>query len=235
MQKIKKWGWIVSLATAIGVTASLTPLVSQAAYTPSVTTIRVGLYYDANALPSANLQNAGGLGSGFEFGYYDGNRNFVSIGAWTDEIAISMAMDRNMSWHPGTGNSTGEYREGTDGSVVLGCFHICMDTSYETFEEARIAAEPYLESYVKYDSGRFYVMSSQYTTRADAENAIITRGLTNCYIESGTSNTIAVVRTGTNRMIFEFDYGGTRHLGVRPMSINGEKTETWFRGYRYCG
>ena len=218
-----------------GILALINPPAAQAAYTPAVSTLRIGLYYNTTAIPSANLQNVSGFGNGFEFGYYDGNRNFVSIGAWTDESAITMVMDRNMTWYPGAGGGAGEYREGTTGSVVLGCFHILLEASYESFEQAKAAAEPYSDSYIKYDSGQFYVMISQYTSRAEAENAIYSRGLTGCRVEAGTSNTIAVVRTGTNQMVFEYDYGNTRYLGVRPKPINDENPETIFRNNRYNG
>ena len=224
----------IIIALAIGMAAVVTPA-AQAAYTPAFSTLRIGLNYNTTVIPSANLQNAAGLGSGFEFGYYDGNREFVSIGARTGENAITMVMDRNMTWYPGEGGGAGEYREGVSGSVILGCFHIKIDFSYETFEQAKAAAEPYTDSFVKYDSGRFYVMISQYTTRAEAENAMYSRGLSGCIVDAGTSNTIAVVKTGTNQPVFEYDYGEARYLGVRPIPIQNENPESWFRGYKYCG
>ena len=231
----KKPGRVIALAVAAVVLLAIDAPVSRAAYIPPISTLRIGLYYDSTALPSANLQNADGAGSGFEFGYYDGNRDFVPIGAWTDENAISMVIDRNMSWYPGEGGGAGEYREGTDGTPVLGCFHIMVDAYYETFEQAYAQAEVYSESFVKYDSGKFYVMIGQYTTRAEAQDAIGSRELSGCTINAGTSNTIVVVRTGTNRILFEFDYGEEQYLGVRPKPIDDEKSETWFKGYLYCG
>ena len=50
-------------------------------------TVKVGLRYGSSALFSANLENA--VGSGYEFGYFDEGRSFVSLG-WTEETAISM-------------------------------------------------------------------------------------------------------------------------------------------------
>jgi len=235
MQTKKKIGRIMSLLITAGALAPLSQPKSQAAYIPPVSTLRIGLYYNTSELPSANLQNAGGLGSGFEFGYYDDNRDFISIGAWTDENSISMVMDRNMSWYPGEGGGAGEYREGMDGGPTLGCFHIQVDAWYETFEQAKADAEYYSDSFIKYDSGLFYIMINQYTTRTEAENAIWEKGLAGCSVNAGTSNTIAVVRTGTNKLVFEFDYGSARYLGVRPKRINDEKPETWFKGYKYCG
>ena len=218
----------------ISILTTIAPLSSRAAYTPPVSTMKIGLYYNTTALPSGNLQNVNGFGSGFEFGYYDSNREFVPIGVSTGETAITMAIDRNISWHPGAGGGAGEYREGTGGSVVVGCFHI-RTAVYETFEQAKADAEQYQDSFIKYESGQFCVMIGQYTTRAEAESDMSARGLTEGYVDSGTTNTIAVVKTGTNQMIFEFDYEGTRHLAVRPRQVHDEKPETWFKGYRYRG
>ena len=49
--------------------------------------VKVGLKYGSSALFSANLENA--IGEGYEFGYFDEERDFVSLGE-TGEIAISM-------------------------------------------------------------------------------------------------------------------------------------------------
>ena len=49
--------------------------------------VKVGLKYGSSALFSANLENA--VGEGYEFGYYDEDWDFVSLGE-TDEITISM-------------------------------------------------------------------------------------------------------------------------------------------------
>ena len=70
------------------------PLLSAAA--PAATaedTVRVGLYYSGGsngALVSANLENYSGTGSGYDFGYYDGNRQFIRLGG-TAETQISMS------------------------------------------------------------------------------------------------------------------------------------------------
>ncbi|MCL2046228.1 MAG: SpoIID/LytB domain-containing protein [Oscillospiraceae bacterium] len=226
------------LIAMLVLTVSLPPLPVEA-YQPTVETLKIGLFFDTSALPSANLQNVSGYGRGFYFGYYDQNRNFVSIGAWTDETAITMVIDRNMLWYPGEGGGSGEFREGLEGGTVLGCFHIMVNASYDSFEEAKEVALNYAgsygDSYVKFYNGRFYAMMGQYTTRAAAEEAMNARGLSTCVVDAGTSNTIAVVRTGTNKMVFEYDYGTSYYLAVIPRPIDNEKPETWFRGYRYNG
>ena len=50
--------------------------------------VKVGLRYGSSALASANLENA--EGAGYEFGYYDGDRRFVSLGQ-TDVTTITMS------------------------------------------------------------------------------------------------------------------------------------------------
>ena len=225
----------VAFVIAIVALASLTAPVSAASYTPPFQVLRIGLYFGSDVLQSANLQNVSGRGSGFEFGYYDNNREFVPIGAYVEETAISMLMDRNMTWYPGDGGGAGEYREGTQGPTVVGCFHLQLDLAYNSFEEARAVAANYESSYIKFDSGRFIVLMGNYTTRDEANAAIASIGQSGLVVEAGTSNTIAVVRTGTNKMLFEYDYGGSHQLVVRPRSEYGENCETWFKGFRYSG
>lgn len=51
-------------------------------------TIKVGLRYGSSAMSEANLEND--VGSGYEFGYFDSDRNFVALD-WTEEEAITMS------------------------------------------------------------------------------------------------------------------------------------------------
>ena len=211
------------------------------AYEPNASTIRIGLYYDSTALPSANLQNVGGAGNGFEFGYFNSAGSFVPIGAYVDNTAISILMDHNMSWYPGVGGGSGEYRDDTDGTAVVGCFHIQMNTYYSTFEDAKTVAMEYEESFIKYASGNFHVCISNYLTRTEANDAIAERGLSGCSVNAGTANTMTVVKTGTGDVVFEYDGDGTRHLGVMPLARDSDGEEldvmcrTWFKGLIFQG
>ena len=218
-----------------GVVVSAHAPAAGASAIPTVRTMRIGLFFGDGALPSANLQNAEGFGNGFQFGHFDTNRNFVPIGASTSENRISMLMDRNMVWHPGGSVGAGEYREGTSGSVVVGAFHVQLNTIFSTFDEARTEAALHQNAFVKFDSGQFRVLIGNHTTRDAATNAMSALGLTgSAAVEAGTSNTITVVRTGTNVILFEFDMG-TTPLGVMPIPSGNENPETWFRGFRYHG
>ena len=233
--RIKKILTVLSAAALV--ICELAPLTASAAaapYMPPFTTLKIGLYYGTNELPSANLQNVDGFGSGFDFGYFDTNRNFVPIGAWTGESRISMLMDRNMVWHPGSGGGAGEYREGTSGNAVVGCFHVQINAGYGTFEEAKAESEKYQNSFVRYQAGKFLVLVGNHTSRSAAESAMSSLGVSGAAINSGTSNTITVTRTGTAVILFEFEMGATP-LGVMPRPISTERPETWFRGFRYNG
>ena len=225
----------IAFALAVLMVALCAAPVAEASYTPMYSILRIGLYTGTNALPSANLQNVRDYGSGFEFGYFDSNRDFVPIGAYLEENAISILMDRNMTWYSGAGGGSGEYREGVEGPVVVGCFHAQIDIAYSTFEEARAVAENYEDSFVKFHSGRFIVLIGNYATRDETNTAIAGLGLSNLVVESGTSNTVTVVKTGTNTVLFEYDNGASNYLGVMPTSSDGVKCETWFKNYRYRG
>ena len=226
---------ITAMLLAICAMAPLFAPVSLASYTPPYTTLRIGLFYGSTELPSANLQNVSGTGSGFDFGYFDSRRNFVPIGAWTDETRISMMMDRNMFWQAGAGSGAGEYQEGVDSSIVVGCYHVQLNSGYGTFEEAKAEADKYDSAFVRYQSERFLVLIGQYISRAAAENGMAELGIRGTAINSGTQYTITVARTGTSRILFEFDMGTSYQLGVRPRPIDSRSPETWFQNYKYTG
>ena len=224
-----------AMAIVVCIALSLFAPQAQAAYEPPYSTLRIALFFGSGALPSANLQNVSGRGSGFEFGYFNSDREFVPIGAYVDDTAISMLMDRNMSWYAGEGGGSGEYREGTNGSPVVGCFHAQLEVAYDTFAEAKNAAASYAESYVKYVSGKFMVLVGSYNTREEANAAVSSLGAGGLAVEAGTSNTITVVRTGTDVVLFEFDMGTSTYLAVRPRPSGDEQCETWFKRNRYRG
>ena len=217
--------------------ANVTAPTSGASYSPPTTTLRIGLSIGTNIIPSANLMNVDNMGSGYEFGYFD-NRDFISIGAWTGETRITMLMDRNMIWNPTADEGRGQYQEGSAGDVVVGCFHVQLNAGYNTFEEARAEAANYQGAFVRYQSSQqtpFLVLIGNHTTRAAADNAIVSLGIGSAaQVNAGTSNTITVTRTGTNVILFEFDRGATP-FGIMPRASGSEKPETMFKGYRYNG
>jgi stage II sporulation protein D len=78
-------------------------------------------------------------------------------------------------------------------------------------------------------------MIGNYISYEDANSAISNGGYQDCAVSSGNSYTVAVVKTGTNQMLFEFDYAEANYLVVMPVSSDGTKCQTWFKGYRYYG
>jgi len=231
----KSMGLIVLLLIISLLAPQMAP--ASAAFRPRFTTLKIGLSFGSSAVASANLMNADGFGRGFDFGHFDSNRNFVPIGAWTDEHRITMTMSRNMVWHPTADEGRGAFREGTSGNVVVGAFHVMLSHGFNTFEEARAAASMHAGGFVRYQRGRtdpFLVLIGQHISRDAANAAMASLGIPGAEVVTGTQNTIKVVRTGTNHILFEFDAGAVP-LGVMPRSIAGESPETWFRGFRYHG
>ena len=213
------------------------PIFCAAAFASEEDTVRVGLYYDGSstngALVSANLENYKDSGSGYYFGYYNEERDFVMLGT-TSETTISMSQDVNL-----TVNSDGSYTVGvTEGAEVIGCYHLQMDRTYESYELAAAAAAGlkgvYGTAFPVYDKGVFAVCAGSYTSRAEAESAILEHSAS-ASVYSGTAHTVSVTKTGTSEILFEFDGGGSIFLAVEPRPTGAAKPQTWFKGFRYYG
>ncbi len=234
-ERLKKTtSFIISFFMFFSLAAILLPETAGAAYSAPVDNFKIGLYYGSTGLEGANLENASGSGSGYEFGYLDDRRNFVSIGASTDETQISMILDRNMYFNSSTGNyaALGSSTQ----STVVGCYHIQLEKTYSTFSEARAAADTFtsVNAFPKYYRGTYYVCVGAYTSsenaRAAAEGLSINQGYT---INSGTSYTVTVVKTGTSDIILEFDYSTANYLTVKPKGSTNPVT--WFKQTKYYG
>ncbi len=197
------------------------------AYAAENRTIKVGLAHSSAALASANLENS--VGSGYSFGYYDGGNTFIALGS-TDETQISMLKTKNIYLQGGS------YYESNPGNVsgVVGCYHIQLPGSYGSFEAAKNAASTY-GGFPVWASGTYYARVGAYASSGEAESAKSALGLSDGYVVGTTSSGISVTKTKTTKILFQFDGGGSPLLAVRPMSINGEKTVTWFKGYKYYG
>ena len=80
----------------------LLPLFPQTAgargYDP---TVKIGLCYDSAALAAANLQNVTGMETGYAFGYYDEQREFVSTYEIYDENQVTVLKNANL-WRSGS-------------------------------------------------------------------------------------------------------------------------------------
>lgn len=187
-------------------------------------TVKVGLWYGSNALFSANLENS--LGEGFEFGYFEDEREFISLGR-TGETRISMTAAGDIYMN-GSGAYSADIPSG--GYRFLGGWHVELG-GFRDYEEAEDAAREY-GGYPAWISGEFVARFGNYQSRSEAENDIDRYGGDQVVQSSSTGVIVTVTRT--EDILFEFDCGGARDLGVQPEGWRGE-TSTWFKGYKYAG
>jgi len=220
-------------------TCILIPLASPIEAQASIPTrrmLRIGLNYGTGAVPSANLVN--GVGSGFEFGFYDANLVFTPVTS-TTETRISIMIDHNMQWNPGAEFSGQYFSVGTGapaaGSVAIGFIHWRISGGHTTLASAQTQLAGIPDGFIRYSAGNaapFTPMYGNYTSDGAANAA---RRSTSHSRDAGTARTIVVTAMGTNRVLFEFDNGLNTSLifGVRPM--NNARPSTHFRGEQYFG
>jgi len=198
------------------------------------TMLKVGLKYGDNALFSARLQNYNDTlsGSGYAFGYYDGERNFVEL-ASTDEEKITITVDSNAYV---SGNVCYETRP-TNYTIILGAYHIELMTAFESYEEALAVAQSYPKGFVAYIDGEYRVRIGNHASYDESAGVLSETDVLDygAQIVTPSSTGVVVSVTGTDTVLFEFDCSGLHSLGVQPRSVEGEKTVTWFSGYRYYG
>lgn len=232
---------ILAGALVLVMLPALVPCAPRAAasYTAPTDLVRIGIYTKESSgtkktYPSANLQNVSGYGYGYEFGYYDG-RTFVSLGA-TETVTdrVTVIKDKNVGYDIGSRT----YDEGVESSIVVGCYHIRLETNYPDYASARAVADTFtsVNAFVRYENGGFYVLAGEFQSGQDART--VAEGLAisqNYTIDWGTANTVAVVQTGTNKILLEFDCGTKYNLAIRPLSTNGEKTLVYFKNDQYYG
>ena len=213
---------LCSLILMAAVVLPTLPLFTSAA---SADSIRVGLFYGSGALPTANLANE--VGSGYQFGYFEDDNTFTSVGS-TSEEKITMCKDANLYLSGGTYYETAL----ASGSTLVGAYHLQLDGSYGSYDEALSAAQAYPYGFPAYVDGRYVVRFEFYSTAANATKDLGTYPGTTVVGASPTCYT--VTQTATGKILFEFDGGKDRCLGVMPIS-RGATAQTWFKGYQYYG
>ena len=165
------------------------------AYTPTYTTLKIGLVLRlVGTCRRLICKTLRGMAAAMSSAYWDDDRNFVSLGASTSEVKITMLRDRNMVYD----SSDNSYEPGSTGSVVVGCYHIQLNSSYSSYSAALAAVSGYDSGFVKYSNGNYYGMIGNYTSSTEASAAISSYGLTGCAVNCGSSYTMTVVATGTN-------------------------------------
>ncbi|MGI5984622.1 MAG: SpoIID/LytB domain-containing protein [Clostridiales bacterium] len=181
-------------------------------------TVKVGLYYYIDgrntALSSASLENK--VGSGYQFGYYDSSRVFHAVGS-TPETRLTMVPNVNTAVSGGT----------------VGCYHIKLLNTYRDFNSAQSAASQYADGFPAYINGAYYVMVGNYQNQSAANSARVSLGISGD-VFTGSNRCVAVTRTGTTKVLFEFDMGDSANLAIRPVAGNS-KAVTWFKQKTYYG
>lgn len=190
-------------------------------------TLRVGLAYGSNALVSANLENNTGYGAGYRFGYYDNALNFVELGRTGSNITqLTMVKAQNV-WVSGSSYSTSN-----NGGALIGCYHVLVSDGYSSFSQAQQAAQGYADGFVAWIDGQYQVRVGAYDTQAEAQVRADSMGGT---VVATSSYAINVTQTGKAQILFQFDGGSSKALGIMPDVTGAGETRTWFKGYRYPG
>ncbi len=179
--------------------------------------IKVGLRYDSSALFSANLEND--VGSGYEFGWFDEERDFISVG-WTEEEAISMTASGSIYL-----SSDGTYSPSGSG-WEMGPWRVEV-TGFDDYDEALEAARD-MGGWPAWIHGEYVARTGCYGSRSEAEDAA---GRYGGQAVKASDTGITVTITRTDEIIFEYD-DVTSALGVEPQ---GQNTATWFKNNRYAG
>lgn len=194
-------------------------------------TMRIGLYYNDTVVAVGNLENV--TGSGYRFGYYDADRVFHPLAA-TDETKISVMISRNLYLTSG-----GLYVFESGGAVdTVGCFHIQTPGEYEDYDSAWAVAGQLENGFVAYIGGKYYARAGSYASRTEAQAAADTFMVAGCTVGETTAYGYSVVKTGTTKILFQFDglqTGETNALGILPGTDDSVKTITAFKGYQYYG
>lgn len=195
--------------------------------------IRIGLSYGDNSLAAGNLLNS--VGSGYRFGYHDGNE-FYKLG-YTAESGISILKTQNLyfaSQLPGNSNLSG-YVEEKVSDIAVGCYHLRLPESYVSFDQAKEAAEE-VGGFPAWIKGEYQVRIGAYLTQKEAESAKNSIGIEDTTVVGTSSSGMTVVITGTSTPIFQYDGGSENPMfTVKPGTDGSVKSVTHFKGYKYYG
>lgn len=202
--------------------------------------IRVGLASSSTHVPTgeleaAHLENEGGYGAGYRFGYYDDSRNFVEL-ARTDASTTRVAVLKTENLYYGYSSALGKntYSASISSNILVGCVHIQLPGSYSSYQEAAAVAAGYEGGFVAWINGQYQVRVGAYGTGADARAAQAALGGIGAVVGTSAYG-MSVVATGTNRVLFQFDMGESGRLAIQPDVTGVQETQTWFSGFKYRG
>lgn len=194
--------------------------------------MKIGLYFDSNALVAANLQNVSGTGKGYCFGYFDAKREFVSTYEVAAENQITVLKNVNL-WLSGNTYSDAPLNRY---DAVIGAYCLQVDDLFADDQEALEVCQDFwnagYDAYPCYVSGGFRVRIGTYTSSEEASTEARMVGRVGYdLVQRGPSGSCyTVVITGTDEILYQFDLLGQFPLGILPMS-----EQTWFKGIKYYG
>lgn len=194
--------------------------------------ILVGLVYGGGASPGGNVLND--VGTGYHYGYLDGERNFIPLG-YTDETGVSVVKTQNVYYGGPLSNGFKGYSDQISSSIAVGCYHILLPGSYTTFDEAAAAASQISGGFPAWIDGAYQVRSGSYLNGSSATAALAVLGVEGASVVGTSAYGVTVVKTGTSTVLFQFDGGQAYSLTLMPGSGASEQTQTWFLGKKYYG
>ena len=142
---------------------------------------------------------------GYTLGYYDAQRSFTALAQLPASVE-KITVTTDSAYHVQLGEAFYDYASAAARAAQLGGF-------------------------AAYENGAFVVRVGSYRDFTAAQSALSSIG--GGTVAGGGDTGVTVIATGTDVILFEFD-GGAFPLGIRPLEA-GEKTVTWFSGYRYYG
>ncbi len=195
-------------------------------------TVRVGLYYGNDAMPSANLQNIEGVG--YRFGFFDSAHTFIEQYSTTATNRISMLKDANMYYYDGKFYESSQ----PSGSKFIGAYHLELAQSYGSVAEvsAEVASLNLkgVKAFPAYVDGMYKIRIDSFADAVTAQSAVTK------YMQlgmltpvGGKAKCFTVVNTADGTILFEYDNGVD--LAVYPSLGEVSVPLTWFKGYKYYG
>ena len=233
MGRIREMGFtmkriFMQLAAVVLAAAVAVPMAAPArAAQNDELTLRVGLAYGSSALVSANLENNTGYGSGYRFGYYDSDLDFVELGRTSSSLTQLTVVKAQNVWVSGSSYSTSD-----NGGDLIGCYHVLMQDNLRSFDAAQDAAEDYADGFVAWIDGEYQVRAGAYETEKEAQAAADDWNGT---VVGTSSYAVNVTQTGKAQILFQFDGGASTALGIMPDVTGAGETRTWFKNLRYPG
>ena len=190
-------------------------------------TMKIGIFYGSNAVPTTNLDN--NTGSGHEFGFFDSKDQFISVFE-TEYEKITVMKDKNIYL-----GSDGIYYDSklSNPKGVVGGYHIQLSKTYNNANDAQYAAMTiHQDAFVAYIDGVYKIRVDSFDSKDNAQKALSqisqATGDSSAYVVSPSEDTFTVTSTKSTKILFEFSSNSS--FGIMPKGDT-----TWNKGYSYNG